>query len=182
MTRILSLASLLFFIALPIATLAAPEPVDIHRMGAKNNPLGGAVRPVDWHMTGDTVHAHESKGLSLNSIHPGAPADPKKQKVWSISDHHFDNHPDFKVVHNGGQDNGNGGVHPDGHASLIYHGPDIHKDELKEKIKNLPWHKRSFGGNAGRAYRRSVMAEKAYRREQLEKVYRRALEALEEMD
>jgi hypothetical protein len=187
MTRILSLTTLFFFfIALPLTTLA----VDVYRTGSKNHPLGGTVRPVDWHMTGDTVHAHETKGLSFNSIDPGDPGD-RKKKVWSISDHDLKDHPLFKLVHNGKHDDGNGGVHPHGHASLTYRGPDIHKNALKIEIGKL-WHldpvpvappvARSFIEDEVRMYRRSMRAERVYRRAALEDAYRRALEALEEMD
>ncbi|PPQ66325.1 hypothetical protein CVT26_011156 [Gymnopilus dilepis] len=184
MSRSLSFATFLFFfIALPFFALAAPVPTLVHRMGGKNHPVGGAIRPQDWHMEGDMVHAHGSKGLSMNTIHPGAPTDPKKQKVWTLNEEKMKNHQHFALVHDGGKDNGNGGVHPEGHVSLIYHGKEpMHKDTLKEHLKNLPWERRSYDDFEDALYRRSVEAEKFYRRELLEKAYRRALLEIDELD
>jgi hypothetical protein len=194
MSRILSLLAL-FLVAFPIASIGTPVPVhapvpahapvpvhvpvpvhapiqlDIHRMGKKSNPIGGSFRESDWHIQGDTVNASHTKGLSFNTRHPG---DPKRgQKVWSISDIHFVGHPDFKVSHDGKD---KGGKHGPGHVSLHYVGAPIHKDELKTKLINLPWHTRSLSEDASQEYKRFV---RAYRGNRLMNADRHTLETLD---
>jgi hypothetical protein len=108
----------------------------IHRVGGKNDVVGGAVRPGDFHMQDGMVHSHDSKGLSFNKNKPDLADVKKNQAVHSIKPSQLRG-TDFAAVHDGGRD-GN----PAGHVSLAYKGANpVSPADLKTKLNALPFTK-----------------------------------------
>jgi hypothetical protein len=116
----------------------------IYRTGARNDVVGGAVRPKDFHTAEDgMVHADDHKGLSF-SKYKTDPADISKDKaVHSIKPYQLQG-TDFHAVHDGGRD-GN----PIGHVSLTYRGgASLTPQEMKQKLNTeIPWVKERGTGS-----------------------------------